>query len=1095
MAFNPQEFAKKYTEVKPTSSFDPTAFASKYTAGTTSKDSTKSSKGLYNLAVENGLQKDADRILEAQKGEQTNTFWSGGVVMDTIDTLNALQHGVTGILKGESFMDGIRNRASFSDKDALGDRGLPGVIAGIALDIAVDPLTYLAPYTLVKRIPMAEKVISAGKKALFGEKVVRAVDGGQVIKTAEDLAKAGVKSADDIGVRTFEDIEGGTRLGRLLTEKLAYSYGKDPVFMEIYERGTKNMAVTQKSIVDLGKQVANLSPDVAKQLVKVIDDQGRLGRVPFAELAGKLSTDQLAPVAKLYNYIDNLGKEAVDLGLLSRETYEQNLGEYLKNAYLEFEQKKGAKLPFGYTPTRIKSIFKREEVLSEARKADRIENPAYLLMKSAIDLSRDVENAKLFKQVAQKFGTDVAQPGFTQMPKTAGFVTSQGLQAGLKKNIGDINTQIKPLLRELKRTFASDRTLATKVAKLERLIQKLTGMRADELLAFLNEGAVVSKVSKVGAKVRGWAKLPENLQSVGKALSKYKTLEEALESPIGVKLEKLYEDGVLERAGFKDVVFKKGDKAITVSGLKQFFKFVTKPFTPGKVKTTEKTLVGNENRLVKLQSLIERYMAKSKTLSEIDKRSINDSFRYLEKNINDLRFAKEGLQQNIADAKLGDLAGKYVPDHMAAYLNEMIEPAQDTFGRWLIGNFKFAKVVMNPATHVRNIISNMVLNYWKLGMNPLDPRTIKAQKEALAEIAKGTGKWTDEATPLGYNLDTFASAELKNILESPEMTTAMGKAGSSWQKAKKKLGDIYQGEENFAKLTAYIYQREVKKMNPEDAWKAAESATFNYAQVTPFIRKVRTSIWGMPFITFSYKATPLAIETALKNPGRISVIGKIKNAIEEQSDLERTDRERAAEPPWVKDGFYIKLPGEDQYGRSKYFDLTYILPFGDLVSGSLFERGMKSDTGTPESPAEAALRKNPVTQLIMELGKNRNFYGNKIWRDSDPADVQTRDILLHIAKTYSPPLLGEQLPNGYNARNGERDWKGVAGGIGASDENQQRTLIQELLRNAGIKIQPMSAEIQETYQEWNQKKALETLLKESGVLKGMEINYVPKEND
>ena len=60
-----------------------------------------------------------------------------------------------------------------------------------------------------------------------------------------------------------------------------------------------------------------------------------------------------------------------------------------------------------------------------------------------------------------------------------------------------------------------------------------------------------------------------------------------------------------------------------------------------------------------------------------------------------------------------------------------------------------------------------------------------------------------------------------------------------------------------AKLTAYIYQREVKNLNPEDAWKAAESATFNYAQVTPLIRKLRTSIWGMPFITFTYKATDL----------------------------------------------------------------------------------------------------------------------------------------------------------------------------------------------------------------------------------------------
>lgn len=814
---------------------------------------TKSSQGLYNLAVQNGLQGEADRILKTQQGESTNKFWSGGFIMDTIDTLNALQYGVVGVLKGDSFVNGVRNRSSFTDKDALGDKGIPGLIGGIALDIAFDPLTYIAPVTLLKRVPFLSKLGTGIKKAIFGETVIKGVDTGKVYQTAEDAIKD--------GARTYEAQEGGTKVGRLLVEKLAYKAGKDPIYMDIYEKGTKNTAITIQKIADLGKPIADLTPEVASIILKT-DKAGRFMRESLENLAKKLTPDQLAPVAKLYNYIDNLGKEAVDLGLLSKETFEKNMGEYIKNAYLEYEQKTATKSPFGFSKTKISPIKSRKEVENVAEFGlTQVKNPAYLLMKSAIDLTRNVENAKMFKQVAEKFGSEVPQAGFTKM--------------------GD-----------------------------------------------------------------------------GKSL--------------------------------------------------------------------------------------------------------------------------------------GALAGKYIPNHMAESLNEIITPATDTIGRYLIANFKFAKVVMNPATHIRNIISNMVLNYWKLGMNPLDPRTIKAQKEALSEIAKGTGKWIDEAKPLGYNLDTFASQEFKNILETPEMTTAMGKAGGSWAKTKKTLGDIYQGEENFAKLTAYIYQRQVKNLNPEDAWKAAESATFNYAQVTPFIRKLRTSIWGMPFITFTYKATPLAIETALKNPGRISVIGKIKKGLENQSDLEMTDRERASEPPWVRDGFYIKLPGEDKYGRSKYFDLTYIIPFGDLVSGSFFERGLATETGTPEGPGQALLRKNPVTQLIMELGKNRNFYGHKIWKDSDPADKQARDMFIHISKTYAPPVLADQLPNGYNAKSGEREWKGVVGGIGASEENQQRTLTEELMRNAGIKIQPMNAEIQETYQEWNKKKALETLLKETGILKGMEINYLPK---
>jgi len=101
-------------------------------------------EGLQKTAEATGLGEEARRIL-ASKGEKPKEFLSGGFVSDVFDVLNALQYGVTGVLKGKSFTEGIKTRQSFSDKDALGDFGLPRTIAGIALDIAVDPLTYIAP--------------------------------------------------------------------------------------------------------------------------------------------------------------------------------------------------------------------------------------------------------------------------------------------------------------------------------------------------------------------------------------------------------------------------------------------------------------------------------------------------------------------------------------------------------------------------------------------------------------------------------------------------------------------------------------------------------------------------------------------------------------------------------------------------------------------------------------------------------------------------------------------------------------------------------------------------------------------------------------
>lgn len=803
---------------------------------------TKTSQGLYNLAVQNGLKNRADAILAAQSGEQTKKIFSGGFISDIFDTLNALQYGVVGTLKGKSFAEGVKTRQSFSDQDALGDKGLPGVIGGIALDIAVDPLTYIAPWTVAKKISPIAKAFRATRAAIFGKKVTKTIDVGE-----------------DVATKTFEAVEGGTTAGKYLAQKFQWMAGADPIFRETFERGLKNTAISTENIVQMSKGISKLKPEIAAKIL-TRDKTGRFMRVGLSTLGKTLSPEDFNTVSQIYNKIDDLGKQAVDLGLLSKTKYEENIGEYLKNAYTEYElaAKKGL---FGTSKVGIKRMFSRKADLTPEMMAAKgqIDNPAYLLFKSAFDLNKNVENAKMFSIIASKFGTNIAQDGFTKLP--------------------------------------------------------------------------------------------------------------------------------------------------------------------------------------------------------------------------------EGV-------RLGSLSGKYVPNHMAEYLKEVITPSANTFEKQLVGNFKFFKVVMNPGTHARNIISNKILNYWKLGMNPLDPRVIKSDLTAVKEIAKGVGKWTDEAKPLGYNLDTFASAEMKGLLESTE-ANAWGKTVGLWGKTKKTLGDLYQAEENQSKLSAYIFNRTVKKLDPEAAWKAAESATFNYAQVTPFVRKLRESMFGFPFITFTVKSTPVAVETALKAPGRVSVIGKIKNTIENLSDIKETDRERANEPSWVKDGFYIKLPIKDKQGRSAYFDLTYILPFGDIISGNFFERGQNMKTGLPESHVQSLMGKAPFFQVVGAMAKNRDFYGNSIWKASDSSEKQLKDLSTYLAKSYLPPLVGEQLPGGYNEK-GERQNRGIMTSLDASSENQKRNLMQELMRNVGAKIQPIDADIQETYTEWNKKKALQAMLKENNILNELNIIYQPK---
>ena len=822
--FVPGSVAKKVieqTKKTSTTGFVPGSVANKYATTTqkTNNSPTGSSQKLYQLAVQNGLQRDADRVLQSQSGEDTKKIFSGGFISDIFDVLNSFQYGVVGTLKGKGFLEGVKTRQSWSDKDALGDNGIPGVIAGIALDIASDPLTYIAPWTIAKKIP--------------------------------GLAK---------GAKAIKEITEASKAGKWFGNKFVYMFGADPVFKRMYEKSVSSIATGVQNITEMTRGVAKITPDIAKQILSK-DETGRFIRTPLEKLKDVLNPEQLENVKNFYTKLDDLGKQAVDTGLLSKGKYEDNLGEYIKNAYTEFELSKKKSI-FSTMKKSIKGIKARVKGLTpeKMKELGQIDNPAYLLFKSTFDLTKDVENAKLFQQVARQFGKDTLEEGFKQLPK---------------------------------------------------------GQR------------------------------------------------------------------------------------------------------------------------------------------------------------------------------LGELAGKFVPENIYNYIQEIAEPFNATLGKKIVAGFKFGKVVLSPATHARNVMSNEILNWWKLGMNPLDPRTIKANTTALKEISKKGGKWIDEAKTVGYGLDTFASNEIKALLNNPEAMYSTKKLGNAGKNIADKFSSLYQGEENYAKLSAFIFNRN-KGLGIEDAWKAAESATFNYAQVTPFIRKLRESLFGFPFITFSLKSAPVVAETALKAPKRISVFGKIKTAIENASDIKETERERASEPAYIQDGFYIKLPIKDKNGNSAYFDLTYIIPFGDLMSGNLFERQTNRDTGLPESIPSAILSKSPAFNLVKELSKNQDFYGDKIWKDSDNSEKQLGDLMRHLTKTYLPPLVADQIPGGYKS-DGTKRKKGIVGALTPEQENEQkRTLMEEMLRNIGAKVQPIDVDIQETYQEWNKKKALESLLREKGIMREFSTSYIPK---
>lgn len=826
----------------------PAVSALNFAKGTTTatKADLQTLSGLTQAAEQFGLGGRVEETLQ-KKGEDPKKIYSGGFISDIFDTLNVLQYGVTGVLKGKTFIEGVKTRQSFSDKDALGDYGIPGMIAGIALDIAVDPLTY---------IPIVGQIKAVGK-------IGAAIKASKAITTTTTVIKE-------------------SKIGSLLGRSFVYRFGQDPIYKEIAERSIRAIGVGNYNMMELAKPLSKL--DGATQ--KIIADARKLGKV------NELPEELLIKAKPAFDELDRLGGEAVKMGLLDSKTWEENVGRYIPRLYTKYDGTesiiKKATNSFDTKPLRVNldRFKKRSDIPEDVREAmGEIMEAGYPTAKGLVQINQAVERAKLFKQVNLNFGS--LDP----------ISKSQPLQEG---------------------------------------------------------GKVVDKID----------------------------------------------------------------------GLKQLPKVAT----------------------------------------------------------------------------LGDLAGKYVPAPIFDDIQEIIRPATTGLAKTLVAGFKFNKVILNPSTHARNVMSNMILNDFA-GLSP-------ARLDVYAKAAKSIIKKDEtykEAKNAGLALNTFAAQELKALLSGPEVSK-LGKVADAVKNAGKKLGDLYQKEEEFAKMAQYIFQRNQGKTINE-AVTIAEQATFNYAQVTPFIRRVRESMFGMPFITFTYKATPQVAKTLITKPSTISKYGKIKNAIENQSDLGELTAERASEAPWIRDGFYVRLPWKDEYGRSAYFDMTYILPFGDLISGQLIGRQIKRETGTPESYIEAALQKLPVGNILKELSRNQDFYDNKIWRDSDSEEKKMGDLMLYLIRTYAPPLVADQLPGGWitAGKNAGTRRDSIAEKIlksrgitniqelkDAGLSTSTRTLQQELLKMAGLKITPVDLETSQWYSEEERKAAVKTLLEEAGKIKQFNLPYIPK---
>lgn len=403
----------------------------------------------------------------------------------------------------------------------------------------------------------------------------------------------------------------------------------------------------------------------------------------------------------------------------------------------------------------------------------------------------------------------------------------------------------------------------------------------------------------------------------------------------------------------------------------------------------------NKNFAVSPTQLFERTQKGEKIISEIGQIAREGATK-----ADDL--LAQGYVKLAESSNLGILAGKYVPKSIADQINDVgkvtrmgenaATKALDAYKKAL-GLWKYGKVILNPATQARNFMSNLIL--MELGHFPIfSPEGAQHFSQAAQQYAT-KGDLYKLARKVGLLGGDYFGNEIKPFLDAftnGESANLLGKGIEALKNGAQIPAKAYSATEETSKLAMFAW-----RLSKGDSAKAAAAYAnkwlFDYRDIPNAIAYLRNMPFGYPFITFAYKSIPRFAETVVKEPTAISKYYKAFQNIEQEG----RDAEEGILPDYIKDGMYVRLPWQDSKGNSLYFNMNYILPWGNL-----------GETGSMVLPSDPASTIIPVLKTVAEGGIPRNpFNDQEIYLETDDSEEKTIKLTNFLYQTLMPSLAPE----------------------------------------------------------------------------------------
>ena len=260
--------------------------------------------------------------------------------------------------------------------------------------------------------------------------------------------------------------------------------------------------------------------------------------------------------------------------------------------------------------------------------------------------------------------------------------------------------------------------------------------------------------------------------------------------------------------------------------------------------------------------------------------------------------------------RYGKLAGVYIPgpiwNDVRQTVSQNLRPLGEIYGE-ILKAWKISKTALSPAVHMNNVMANVVMADW----HDVGAAHIAKALEILARQKDPANKIiVDRFEDAGGTIGTFSISELQREQLAPLLeqlkrdmgdagdvgligagaaiqlalsgkyrealaSLASGKAARGVEWIGKQMIDLYQSEDVVFRLAVFLRSKE-QGMSDAAAGKNARRSFLDYSINAPWIQMMRST--AFPFISFTYRAAPMLLETAARKPWKLLKLGLIAGA-------------------------------------------------------------------------------------------------------------------------------------------------------------------------------------------------------------------------